>query len=147
MIPGSIHEMTIVSASEEHPRNTEAAMIDLADGSILLAWSRFVKGGTDWSSTGDLLVIWNNVFNPIGGHFGARTPLTAAISDDDGKSWSRIRNIEEEPEFAYSYTSIHFRGDEVLLTYYRIAGDESERGLKLTILPVSWFYENSYNQR
>ena len=92
-------------------------------------------------STGDLLVIWNRVFDPLQGHFGPRTPLSSAISRDDGRSWTGIRNIEEEPDCAYAYTSIHFRGEEVLLTYYRDSKGRQDRTLKLVILPVSWFYE------
>lgn len=46
-----------------------------------------------------------------------RTPLTAAASDNDGKTWKRIGNIEGL-ERNYCYTSILFFGDKVLLSYY-----------------------------
>ena len=50
-------------------------------------------------SSRDLLLIWNNLYNPnhpdfVNGH-GPRNPLTAAISRDDGKMWQNIRKIED----------------------------------------------------
>ena len=91
-------------------------------------------------STGDLLVIWNRVFDPLLEHVGPRTPLSSAISRDDGRSWTSIRNIEQDPQGAFAYTSIHFRGQEVLLTYYRSMKGNDDLDLKLVILPVTWFY-------
>ncbi|MSO21749.1 MAG: exo-alpha-sialidase [Acidobacteria bacterium] len=74
-------------------------------------------------STGDLLVIYNNNYDPAwanhpGPHGGRREPLTAAISRDDGKTWGLPRNIETHPEHQFDYPSIAFLRDEVLLTYH-----------------------------
>ena len=46
-----------------------------------------------------------------------RTPLTAAVSDNEGVTWKRIGDIEGR-ERNYCYTSILFFEDKVLLTYY-----------------------------
>ena len=91
--------------------------------------------------TGDLLLIWNHSSE---GHM--RNPLTAAISKDDGETWSSFRDLENDPRHPCAYPSIMFFGDEVLLTYYRCKYTTPKvdpRGweLKLKILPVSWFYE------
>lgn len=99
-------------------------------------------------STGDLLLIWNNCFDPARRHFG-RSPLTAAISRDEGETWENKRNLEVEPDRTFAYPSILFRGDpslrsgqgEVLLTYWRSRTDPDGLELKLRILPVSWFYD------
>ena len=46
-----------------------------------------------------------------------RTPLTVATSDDDGKTWRKLDNIEGI-EHNYCYTSILFFAGKILLTYY-----------------------------
>jgi sialidase-1 len=46
-----------------------------------------------------------------------RTPLTAAISDNNGKSWSVIGQFEDSSH-NYCYTSILFYNENVLFTYY-----------------------------
>lgn len=99
-------------------------------------------------STGDLLMIWNHVWDPYLSHWG-RSPLTAAISSDEGETWHNFHNIEEDPDRTFSYTSITFIDDDVLLTYYRgrtvKPGEEAISGLELMlgIYPVSWFYRDS----
>ncbi len=47
-----------------------------------------------------------------------RTPLSAAISESDGKEWRFLGNIEGT-NHNYCYTSILFLDDTVLLTYYQ----------------------------
>jgi len=95
-------------------------------------------------STGDLLIVWNN--NPKGARatWKERTPLTAAISRDDGETWSAPRNIEDDPRGSFGYCSIAFVADRALLTYYdwRDSGQKGfERtSLKLRSIPIRWFY-------
>jgi sialidase-1 len=91
-------------------------------------------------ATGDLLLIWNNTHQAGAGHGGKRTPLTTAISSDDGRTWRHIRNLEERPDEAYAYTSVTFHRDRVLFTYY-VADDKSGRlSSRFRSLPVSWLY-------
>ena len=66
-------------------------------------------------STGDLLVVWNNIKSHTG---RPRTPLTAAISRDEGESWGGYKDIDNRPDTDAAYASILFRGDEMLLAYY-----------------------------
>lgn len=67
-------------------------------------------------STGDLLAVWsNNGSNP--NTYGNRTPLAAAISKDEGKTWEHIQNIESDPKGHYCYTAILFTKEKVLLAY------------------------------
>jgi sialidase-1 len=91
-------------------------------------------------STGDLLLVWNNVYDPNRGRHLGRSPLTAAISRDDGATWEHVRHVETEPDHTYAYPSILVRQDEVLLTYYRSKEEQTGWELKLTILPLTWFY-------
>ena len=90
--------------------------------------------------SGDLLAVWNRVFDPYTSH-GRRSPLNSAISRDDGDTWENDREIESERECNYSYPSIHFQGDEVLLSYYRTRERYNSPEMKIKILPTQWFYE------
>jgi len=101
-------------------------------------------------STGDLLMVYNNSYDPDGGHhLGARRPLTAALSRDEGKTWVNLKDIETDPAHEYSYPSITFNGDRVLLTYYQGTqkGKEWTFALVFRSLPVSWLYEQASNAK
>lgn len=63
---GDIQRMTVVPNTEEHPRNGEGDIIQLKDGKLLLAWTRFLKGGSDFSPA----------------------EIAAMTSSDGGKTWS-----------------------------------------------------------
>ena len=90
-------------------------------------------------ATGDLLLIWNNTFVKGAGHGGQRTPLTAALSTDEGQSWSVVRNLEEDPERTFAYTSLTFVGDRAVMSYWDNVG--SRYACRFRSLPVSWFYQ------
>lgn len=74
-------------------------------------------------STGDLLLVWNDHSNVppsflASNHsFGKRTPLTVAISKDDGKTWIHARNLLTDPNGCYCYTAIAFVQNRVLLGF------------------------------
>lgn len=58
------------------------------------------------------------VYNPVAGNWGARTPISASVSSDNGATWSAPVTIDsggEEDEFSYP-SVIHF-GDTVIGTY------------------------------
>lgn len=71
------------------------------------------------------------IFNDHSGKFpfpkNKRTPLVAAISDDNGKTWPQRKLIESDPDGWYCYTAIHFVGNAILLAYS--AGDSKTGGL------------------
>jgi hypothetical protein len=91
--------------------------------------------------TGDLLMVFND---HSGWHVypkGRRTPLCAALSKDDGKTWSPSRVIEPDPNGWYCYTSITFVENRAILSY--CAGDRKVGGLnrlKVLALPRNWLY-------
>ncbi|HOS73068.1 MAG TPA: sialidase family protein [Bacteroidales bacterium] len=93
-------------------------------------------------STGDLLMVWNNNGGEDPEMKGKRTPLTIAVSKDEGKTWERIKNIEDDPDGWYCYTAIHFTGRNVLLGY--CAGNRpAGTGLavtQITMLDLRWIY-------
>jgi len=157
-------------SSSKVPNNTdiitqEPGLIELRDGRLLM-FIRASQGkqqlsyskdkGATWSpiepsniqsplspasiaripKTGDLLLVWNNGTK-------VRSPLTAAISKDEGKTWQYIKNIENDPDGWYCYTAIHFVDDEVLLSY--CAGSQSQKThLNVTDvkkIKLEWFYK------
>jgi sialidase-1 len=91
-------------------------------------------------ATGDLLLIWNNAYSPAAGHGGMRTPLTAAISSDEGRTWSHQHNLEARADEGYAYTSAAFFRDRVLLAYYVSDEKSGQISSRFRSLPVSWFY-------
>jgi sialidase-1 len=66
-------------------------------------------------ATGDLLLLWNNVASKSN---WPRTPLTAAISRDEGETWSIVGDIDNRPDHDAAYASAAFVNDEALVAYY-----------------------------
>jgi len=122
----------------------EPGVVELKDGRLMM-WARTTSGsqylsyssdgGETWSpfgpskimapcspasikripKTGDLLMVWNNHDQVDADHRERRTPLTVAISRDEGQAWEKIRNVEDDPRGWYCYIAIGFVGDHVLL--------------------------------
>jgi sialidase-1 len=146
----------------------EPEVVELSDGRVLMivrtqlgyiGKSYSKDGGDTWSkmetlgvrapeapstlrripSTGDLLLIWNDTFTEGAGHGGKRTPLTAAISSDDGATWKTVGNLETDPNKTYAYTSLTFVRDRAVMSYWE-SGKSGEYSCRFRSLPVSWFY-------
>ncbi|MBM4026533.1 MAG: exo-alpha-sialidase [Planctomycetes bacterium] len=144
----------------------EPGVVELKDGRLMMfirtnAGSQYVchspDGGETWSKaepsalasplspasieripgTGDLLCIWNDHSGVHPYPAGRRTPLCWAVSKDEGRTWSRSRILEDNPDGWYCYTSITFLKDQVLLAY--CAGDKTVGGLnrlKVCSMPI-----------
>jgi sialidase-1 len=65
--------------------------------------------------TGDLLLVWNRVASSKG---TPRTPLSVAVSPDDGKTWGHVQHVANDPKSDAAYASAWFQDDEVLIAYY-----------------------------
>jgi len=89
--------------------------------------------------TKDLLLVWNNNSQTGKDHISRRTPLTATISKDNGKSWVNVKNIETNPEASYAYTSIAFVKDQVVLTYHQVTPESPGISLRFRSVPLAWF--------
>jgi hypothetical protein len=96
--------------------------------------------------TGDLLAVWNDHTNrpdeakkaPKWSN-GRRTPLTTAISSDDGRTWTHVRNLEDASNGWYCYIAMQPLDDgTVLLGYCAYRGLAHSRIVKV---PINWFYE------
>ena len=146
----------------------EPEVIELDDGRVMMivrtqlgyiAMSYSRDGGDTWSeakqlanlrapeapatlrripATGDLLLIWNNKYIPGAGHGGKRTPLTAAVSSDEGNSWKHVRNLESDIERSYAYTSLTFVKDRAIMSYWE--SDADRLSSRFRSLPIDWFY-------
>ena len=96
--------------------------------------------------TGDLLAIWNNHemrfdLKRKGGWNGKRTPLTTAISSDEGITWQGAKNVEDDPEGHFCYIAIQPLDDgTVLFGYCAYSGLGHTRLVKI---PVAWFYSKN----
>ena len=91
-------------------------------------------------ATGDLLLVWNNTFTDDVDHGGARTPLTAAISSDEGATWKVVDDLETNPARTFSYTSLTFVRDRAVMSYWESGDTQSRLSCRFRSLPVSWFY-------
>lgn len=89
-------------------------------------------------STGDLMVLWNNVASKTN---WPRIPLTAAISKDEGKTWTHVADIDRRENCDAAYPSLTFVGDEVLIAYYsRSTQWKRDCEVTLRIYPIEAFY-------
>ncbi|MCA9114839.1 MAG: exo-alpha-sialidase [Planctomycetaceae bacterium] len=91
-------------------------------------------------ATGDLLLVWNNNYAKGAGHGGLRTPLAAAVSRDDGKTWGPARTLEAREGEQYAYTSLIFADGRALLGYYVARGGKIMS--RFQSVPVQWFYQD-----
>ncbi len=92
-------------------------------------------------TTGDILLIRNPTVDLEHHHQGMRTPLTCTISTDEGKSWEHSKELEADRSLAYSYASLSFFGEDAVLSYYVELLDRPIHSLRVTRVPVDWFYE------
>ena len=78
-MPGKI--IADLAPTAENCRNSEGAFLELKDGSVLFAWSRYGVGDGD---DGDACEIWGMVSRDDGETFGAPRRLIARedVSDD-----------------------------------------------------------------
>ena len=99
--------------------------------------------------TGDLLMVWDDhtmVTSTTHPYYGKRTPYTVGISRDQGKTWEKVKNIEDDVEGWYCYTAIDFVGDHVLLAH--CAGKcypTKNLGLdttQITRFNLAWLYQD-----
>jgi sialidase-1 len=91
-------------------------------------------------ATGDLLLVWNPGFTEGADHGGGRTPLVAAISKDEGRTWGPQRVLEDDKDQSYAYTSLAFFEDKVLLSYYVGENATGRISTRFRAVPIEWSY-------
>ncbi len=101
--------------------------------------------------TGDLLLVWNTApYDPkFGSHYGKRSPLTVAVSNDDGATWMRVKDIETDPTRAFTnpVCLVTTRGKVVLLYWTcpyhtdRWLMNVARLDLRAAIFDLDWLYD------
>jgi sialidase-1 len=103
-------------------------------------------------ATGDLLAIWNDhsgrlvPVRPADNTFQStswgRTPLVAATSRDDGRTWSRGKVLESDPARGFCYTAIHPVDGAILLAYCCGGGKKSAvlQDLCIRRVAMAWLH-------
>jgi sialidase-1 len=150
----------------------EASVAELAHGQLLMSLrtqlggpylSRSLDGGITWTEpvfsgleggesctclrrmpgTNEVVLFWNHSkYDVDHHHYGERTPLTAAISSDAGKSWRVIGNIADDPEAEYTNLDCFFtsKGDAILTYMYaKPAWGRDRISLRAALIPRTWF--------
>ena len=150
----------------------EPGVLELRDGRIMM-WARTSSGSQylSWSADGgdtwsapvpssirsprspasierlpgreELMMVWNDHAAVTGEAQAWRTPLSVALSLDDGQTWQASRTLEDDPDGWYCYTAIEFVGDRVLLAH--CAGIRQQGGLnvtQITSLSLDWLLAN-----
>ncbi len=103
--------------------------------------------------TGDLLMIWNNSpYDPaFRSHYGKRSPLTAAVSADGGRTWGHVRNIEDAPGRAFSNPGCRFTRDgRAIVNYWTCEylpdwAMQDVIDLRIAVIEADWFYWSDPN--
>lgn len=94
-------------------------------------------------SSNDWILVWNNNDGSDLNIKNKRTPLTIAVSRDEGKTWEKCKNIQDNPDGWYCYTAIHFIDEENFLLGY-CAGSLSKKThlsvTELTLIHMRWLY-------
>jgi sialidase-1 len=150
----------------------EPSVAELDDGTLLMSLrtqlggpflSRSTDGGDSWTPaqfsgleggesgtclkriprTNRLLLLWNNSkYVPNHHHFGERTPLSAAVSDDDGKTWRKVGTIGDDPQAEYTNLECCFTSQgKAVITYMfaKPAWNRHRIDLRAAIVDVDWF--------
>lgn len=99
-------------------------------------------------STGDLLMLWNNSpYDPaFVSHYGKRSPLTTAVSTDEGRTWGHVRDIEDDPARAFSNPGCRFTAaGQAIINYWTCEYLPDWRmqdviDLRVAVLDTDWFY-------
>jgi sialidase-1 len=147
----------------------EPGLIELRDGTILMNlrtklgsvyFSKSSDGGQNWSSPqastvtapespstmsripgSDVMLILHNPAAEKG--WSRRTPLAVSCSHDEGQTWQTQALVEQDTSFCYSYPSITWDREHMLLTFYQWSRFSGQKNFQLTDLifrkiPMDW---------
>lgn len=151
----------------------EASIAELPDGLVMSLrtqlggpyLSRSADGGQTWTAavpcgptggesctclrripgTNDLLLLWNNSRYVARGHhhYGERTPLSAAVSSDAGKTWRVVGNLAEADDEEYTNLDCTFTAaGTAVITFMRAspAWNRDRISLRVAVVDRNWFY-------
>jgi sialidase-1 len=73
--------------------------------------------------SGKLMLVWNNSeYDPdFRSHYGKRSPLSIALSDDEGETFYHVGDIETNRNWAYSNPGAYFlKNEKCVLNYWAV---------------------------
>lgn len=79
-----------------------------------------------------LLLVWNDHTDVDPSRAGKRTPLRAALSKDDGRTWHVVKTLENNPDGWYCYIAMDFLDSHALLGYCAGIRGKENNGLQTT---------------
>lgn len=152
----------------------EPGLIEMKDGRVMMyirssggyqQLSYSSDGGESWShietsnipsplspatieivpKTNDWLLVWNNNDGSNPEIKDKRTPLTVAISKDEGRTWEKVKNIREDNDGWYCYTAIHFVDNKNCLVGYCAGSQANKTHLSITDISLvnsQWLYSS-----
>ena len=95
--------------------------------------------------TGDLVAVWNDhasrpEMKTKGKAWscGWRSPLAAALSSDDGRTWHGVKMVEDDPEGWFCYIALQPIDDGTVLLGYCAYSNLAHT--RLVKVPIDWFY-------
>jgi sialidase-1 len=171
--PGQLVTLPLRGTMENHIAETTSGQLVMAMRNQLgcVFFARSTDRGLSWShpqasglsasesmpsltripTTGDLLLVWNNAtYDHTYDHSGKRTPLTVAVSRDEGHSWGHVKNIEDDPDTEFSNIACtHLSDGRFIVSYFTSTMADSnppgrlgrERmSLKGAISTADWLY-------
>ena len=86
-------------------------------------------------------MVWNNNDGSDPAIKAKRTPLTIAISKDEGKTWGNIKNIAIDPDGWYCYTALYFTDPQDIILGHCAGNRVQGTGLaitNITTLNLDW---------
>lgn len=102
--------------------------------------------------THDLMLVWNDSpYDPRFDHYGLRSPLSVAISQNDGDTWPIRKNIETDPQWEFTNPAPFATSQGTILIGYEASpyasvappgklGRSIMHG-KLAVVDIGWLYE------
>ena len=119
----NLNVYTVRKADETYARHSEASIIELKDGRLLMVWQRHMR-------------------TPIGAYDAAPSALAMAFSDDEGKTWKNERVVAQMIEGCinvYGPNLIRLKNGEIVLMFKRYW--KMEHGQPLTA--TTYFIKSS----
>ncbi len=90
---------------------------------------------------GDIILVWNNNGETGPGYYKAkRSPLTVAISEDNGVKWRICDNMEDNKNEEYAYVSILNSRKYIFFGYYVKPSKEDLYSLRIRRYSIGYFY-------
>lgn len=158
------------------PAAEEPMVVELKDGRLMMVLRVYLKSiyvsysddkGATWSPPrssgipapgsmttitrmpdGNILLIWNWARpETIDGPF-PRDHITAAVSKDEGKTFSYVRHLDGGPDFKGKITmaNVTFCQGNAVITYSRSMSMKNTYDWRLQVIPLAWFYEGDTRQ-